>query len=116
MRSIDLTTNILSPFIMGQVITFGTPLAGPIFIGVWNFLSAIIEYKLLLIIHKNVPELAEKPHQEQQQEERDRALNFKGSVHGWKLYFKHPVSYAGLSFALLFLTVMGFDSITLGKI
>ena len=34
---------------------------------------------------------------------------------GWKTYAKQSVLFAGISLALLYMTVMGFDSITLGK-
>jgi iron-regulated transporter 1 len=110
MRTIDLTTNILAPLIMGQIITFGSPLAGTIFISSWNFISALIEYFLLYTIYNNVPELGEKS-----VETTTTVQSFKEIFKGWGLYFQHPICFAGLAFAVLFMTVMGFDSITLGK-
>ena len=40
--------------------------------------------------------------------------NVKNAVHGWKLYFTHPVCSAGLALATLFMTVLGVDNITYG--
>ncbi|CAK9294919.1 unnamed protein product [Gordionus sp. m RMFG-2023] len=44
----------------------------------------------------------------------DFLRQFKDSVDGWKLYMGQKVKYAGFSLALLYLTVIGFDSITVG--
>jgi hypothetical protein len=38
------------------------------------------------------------------------------SLMGWKDYFAHPVRGAGIGLALLYMTVLGFDSVTTGKI
>lgn len=113
MRSIDLTTHIVAPFVMGQIITFGSPFAGAAFIGIWNLISLVLEYFLLHAIYKSVPQLSEKIIKT---EEMDKPLwNFWETHDAWKLYFNHPIRFAGIGFALLFMTVMGFDSITLGK-
>lgn len=34
---------------------------------------------------------------------------------GWKTYMKYDVAFAGLGLACLYMTVIGFDSITVGK-
>ena len=34
---------------------------------------------------------------------------------GWRVYVKHRVFFAGLALALLYMTVLGFDSITTGN-
>ena len=36
-------------------------------------------------------------------------------VKGWRTYIRQPVIFAGLSLAMLYMTVMGFDSITVGE-
>ncbi|CAM1307519.1 SLC40A1 (predicted) [Pycnogonum litorale] len=38
----------------------------------------------------------------------------KKFVHGWKVYFEQDVLFAGLALAALYMTVLGFDSITVG--
>lgn len=35
--------------------------------------------------------------------------------HGWKIYFSHPVKYAGLGLASLYMTVLCFDNISIGE-
>lgn len=101
---------------MGQVLTFGSPLAGAIFIGTWNLISSLIEYYLLVAIYRSVPELGEiKLHSRMEESCSSSNLRDKEGPSSWGLYFKHPVRWAGLAFSLLFLTVMGFDSITLGE-
>jgi len=37
------------------------------------------------------------------------------SLAGWKDYFAHPIRGAGIGLAFLYMTVLGFDSITTGK-
>jgi iron-regulated transporter 1 len=34
---------------------------------------------------------------------------------GWKTYMKYDVAFAGLGLAFLFMTVLGFDNITVGR-
>ena len=36
-------------------------------------------------------------------------------VRGWKTYMKYSVAYAGIGLAFLYMTVLGFDNITVGK-
>lgn len=40
----------------------------------------------------------------------------KKGLHAWKLYFKQDTVFAGLALACLYMTVLGFDSITVGKL
>jgi len=112
MTTIDLTTNILAPLVMGQIITFGSPLAGTVFIGAWNLISLIVEYYLLHWIYVNIPALAEKEFKKDDSEGR---WNIRETMNAWKAYFNHRIRFAGIGFALLFITVMGFDSITFGR-
>ena len=37
-------------------------------------------------------------------------------VGGWKIYIRQKVVWAGLSLALLYMTVLGFDSVTVGEL
>ena len=36
-------------------------------------------------------------------------------IRGWKTYMKYDVAFAGLGLATLYMTVLGFDNITVGK-
>lgn len=204
MRTINLTTYILAPIAVTQIIDFGSPEAGAIFIAVWNLISAGIEYHLLLQIYKVVPELSTKtqdipfvkistpsstegspnsdpnanksssqenlvparrpsdtvnnnlqlpsigifpaspgsefedvslrtpdsavPNYQQDtptngntsggnnaRKNESGCASCLGSCAAWKAYFKHRVCFAGLGLAALYMTVLGFDSITTGK-
>ena len=36
-------------------------------------------------------------------------------IRGWKTYMKYDVAFAGLGLATLYMTVLGFDNITVGR-
>ena len=36
-------------------------------------------------------------------------------VRGWRTYMKYDVAFAGLGLSMLYMTVLGFDNITVGK-
>lgn len=186
MRTINLTTSILAPIVVGQIITYGSPEAGAIFIAAWNIVSAVIEYSLLLHIYKIVPELGTKDgsvlaspssppnvpfvkmtsspevvspsnNNVQHLGVSSNRLNVSPGMAGfedvslvtpttlgtfnldggdvasgkkkgggggatpclpchvgWRNYFGHHVKFAGLGLACLYMTVLGFDSITTG--
>lgn len=38
----------------------------------------------------------------------------EGFVTSWRIYFRHEVRNAGIGLAFLYMTVLGFDSITMG--
>ncbi len=191
MRTINLTTYILAPILVGQIITFGSKILGAGFIAVWNICSGVLEYHLLTNIYKRIPELSRKnipliqiespasesPDSSNQNGEpatpnsqndefifdeltevslmtptgvspgiRDANGNkvypwtgagaksnlqrhscciktvaglktkLKETWLGWKDYFAHPVRNAGVGLALLYMTVLGFDSITTGSL
>ncbi len=42
------------------------------------------------------------------------AKRFEGFLKSWKIYFSHEVRNAGIGLASLYMTVLGFDSITMG--
>ncbi len=42
------------------------------------------------------------------------AKHFGGFLKSWKIYFSHEVRNAGIGLACLYMTVLGFDSITVG--
>ena len=42
------------------------------------------------------------------------ANRFGGFLKSWKVYFTHEVRNAGIGLACLYMTVLGFDSITMG--
>lgn len=60
MRRIDLTTNILAPIVVGQLMTFASQQVGCLFIAGWNIFSMATEYWLLWRLYKSFPQLAVK--------------------------------------------------------
>ena len=64
LRRIDLTTNILAPIGVGQVMTYGSMFIGAIFIASWNTVSMIIEYFLIWKVYVAEPKLATKTFEE----------------------------------------------------
>ncbi|XP_013389675.1 solute carrier family 40 member 1 [Lingula anatina] len=65
-RRIDLTTAILAPAAVGQIMTYSETgtlpahVVGAIFIACWNVVSMFLEYGLLYSVYRKVPELAVK--------------------------------------------------------
>ena len=59
-RAIDLLSKVLSPTIVGQIMTYGSLVLGAVVIAVWNVASLFVEYTLLCRIYRLVPRLASK--------------------------------------------------------
>ncbi|XP_043227550.1 solute carrier family 40 member 1-like [Amphibalanus amphitrite] len=57
-RTIDLGTYILAPVLVGQLMTFLSPVAAAGFMAGWNVLSLVVEYWLLRRVYSGVPQLA----------------------------------------------------------
>ena len=125
-----------------------------LFIAIWNIISVVIEYALLLKIYHRVPQLAikdlkteTKPEaktvtksenvvqegeegyasdEEDDGHEQPRRRNFcvrfmlklltpyRNLIGGWKTYRRQTAFRAGMALGLLYLTVLGFNSVTTG--
>jgi len=118
-RTIDLVCLNVSPILAGLGFSQSyvvTALA----IGIWNLLSVLIEFWLLTSIYTQFGSLASKALPEQQEEEETFGLvgslraRVTGTMVGWSYYWSHPVRGAGLGLACLYMTVLGFDTITWG--
>ena len=57
-RTIDLGTFILAPVLVGQLMTFLSPVAAAGFMAGWNVVSLAVEYWLLIRVYRSVPQLA----------------------------------------------------------
>lgn len=114
MRTIDLTTKILAPIAISFLMSYWSQTVSAIFIGGWNLFSGIAEIYLLLLIFRMVPGLAEREEQRQNQNSGSSISNISTFLHGWKQYMTHPVKLAGIGLAFLYMTVLGFDQITVG--
>ena len=110
MRTIDLLCNLAAPFLAGQLIFFTSHLTTAIIVGGWNIVSAVVEISLLRLIYKKHPGLGV----EKKRGSEDRKKGVKGTWSAWVAFLKHPVRDAGLGLSCLYMTVLGFDSITWG--
>ena len=122
-RRIDLTVAILGPLAVGALMSGVSLLAGIIMICVWNILSLFFEYSFLYKAYKQKPELAEKKNLESSQDGEDGTskptnwnlfLRLKSTLSGWKVFYNQRVFLAGCALSLLYLTVIGFSTITTG--
>ena len=57
-RTIDLTALVLSPSFAGLIFDFASAEVTAAVIGIWNLVSVVVEYTMLIIIYKKFPELA----------------------------------------------------------
>lgn len=168
-RVMDLLCKILSPLIVGLVMTAASLANAAIFIAVWNLCSVFVEYGLLSQVYSLVPQLAvkeddsdtvslkeetksrgkdklstedagktgdeatsplrgdeaeeaegkKKRKKEKKEKKTLLAVLFDPFIvlyTGWRTYARQRVVFAGLALATLYMTVLGFDSITIGYI
>ncbi len=107
-----------------------------IFIAVWNLISVVVEYFLLVTIYEKFPDLSRKTQRNDEiiKNPEETAVNDSKSCNNvkqfkmfksiwsamintfksWKSYMSHPLRNAGIGLAFLYMTVLGFDNITYG--
>ena len=74
-------------------------------IALWNLVSVLLEYLLLISIYKQFPDLSRKDSAEvKTKTARNKLQKLTGSYDGWKYYFQHKIRNAGLGLAFLFMT------------
>lgn len=132
LRTVDLSTEVLAPVIVGTVMTAFGLAAGGIVIAAWNVGSLLVEYGLLHHLYYSSPDLQksknvtvnesdkdeekegeanDKENQERKRKKRHVIIQRIISAWGaWKAYMSHPVRDAGLGLAFLFMTVLAFDN------
>jgi len=110
-RTIDLICLNLSPTLAGLLFYYTTYSFTALMILIWNILSVLVEYLLLISIYDQFGDLSKKQISQVKSSLKSKVM---GSVEGWKFFLQHPVRNASLGLALLFMTVLGFDSITWG--
>ena len=122
-RRIDLSTSVLAPLLAGLIMSFiqvtpsfnGTVISAICF-AVWNLISYAIELSILKSVYNDVPLLANKKLKRFTQ--KSEALFCKPAVNlyrGWSTYMKQgPSLMPSIALSILYLTVLSFDSITLG--
>ena len=108
-RTIDLICLNLSPALAGLLFSYTSYSFTALIILIWNVLSVVLEYYLLVSIYDQFGNLAKK---QTVKEKSSFKSDVMGSVEGWKFFFHHSVRNASLGLALLFMTVLGFDATT----
>ena len=112
-RTIDLVCLTLTPTLAGFLFSYTSYLICAVFIGVWNVISVFLEFLLLVSIYQEFPAISHvKPTSLIGGKSTGPFSTIAGSANGWKTYFTHHTLLAGLGLALLFMTVLGFDSTT----
>ena len=109
-RTINLICNLAAPLLAGQLIYFTSHLVAAITVAIWNVVSAVFELLLLLSIYKSHTKLGESKLNQVQ----EKRLGLHETGIAWLTFLRHPVSGAGIGLAMLYMTVLGFDSITWG--
>jgi iron-regulated transporter 1 len=112
-RTIDLVCLTLTPTLAGLLFDFTSYVVVAIAIGGWNVISVFLEFLLLVSIYRQFPGLSAKKAVSVAPDSKSGLLSSLGaSLAGWKFYFRHHTMLAGLGLALLYMTVLGFDSTT----
>ena len=111
-RTLDLVCNVSAPFIAGQVLYYLPYSHAGFILGCWVLVSTSAELILLHSLYNNNTALHDKV---LVSDVGDSVVDqVCGLFSGWRTYFGHSVRDAGLGLALLYMTVLGFDSITWG--
>jgi len=107
-QSIDLSCKTLAPIAAGVLLSWAGYYTTAIVLAAWNVISALIELTLLTMIYTEFRGLRWKPKPEGGKKKR----RFGGSCGAWSLFMTHDIRNAGLSLSCLYMTVLGFDSVT----
>ncbi|KAK7070392.1 hypothetical protein SK128_003748 [Halocaridina rubra] len=121
LRSLDLSTEVLAPVIVGAVMSSFGMAAGGIVIACWNVGSLVVEYGLLHHLYYSSEDLQKpKVFNDDNYEKEDSKGGIKtlaklkeklvSAWGAWVAYMKHPVRDAGLGLSLLYMTVLAFDN------
>ena len=108
-RTIDLICLNLSPTLAGLLFSLTGYSSTALAILVWNVASVMVEYSLLVSIYKQFGDLSDKQSTEVKASLRSRVTE---SGAAWRFFYHHSVRNASLGLAMLYMTVLGFDSTT----
>ena len=133
LRRIDLCMLTISPFFCGILVQY-SDFGAAVFLCLFNFFSGFCEYFLLRSVYYTGPQLLREEKQFNAQSFKNKLHKFENSkpktevpstssteelsesifdINTLKLY-KETFLLPGISFGLMYLTVLGFDSITVG--
>ncbi|CAF1248878.1 unnamed protein product, partial [Didymodactylos carnosus] len=112
MRRIDLLTNVLAPLVAGGIMAFISRWASALLISSWNVISLFIELYLYTKVYKSAESILSNKIIEKKSIRMKPFTQLITSVKGFKTYYKMSTMYPGLALALLYFTVLSFDSVT----
>ena len=113
-RTIDLVCFSVAPVLAGLFFQYSGYAITAVTIALWNIVSVLCEYYLLIAIYQQFPDLGNKQVSDESKSTsvRSKMKQVTGSYDGWQYYFQHKIRSAGLGLAFLFMTVLGFDTTT----
>ena len=120
-RRIDLITAVIAPLVAGSIMSlfkfspsFNGTVLSAVFFTIWNIISYILEYSLLYSVYNDVPSLKKKSVKKEKKPNVFCKPLFN-LVDGWSTYMNQgSVVLPSIALAVLYLTVLSFDSITIG--
>lgn len=129
-RRIDLICKLFAPVVSGFIISFVSLTASALTMALWNVLSVLLQYWLLISVYDGIPALKEISERRvsrssvrkvdevdfEQPESSTRGTiidNFSNIpyISAWKVYIQQEVALPGLALALLYFTVLSFGSL-----
>lgn len=111
LRRLDLSCQTIAPFLVGLLMQY-SELASAVFFMFWNFFSGFCEYAVLKSLYnQGIPALIE-PKQSKSGSVNDLSIF---DLDAMKKYWK-TFSLPGIAFGLVYLSILGFDSVTVGFI
>lgn len=110
MRRIDLFCKLAGPLFV-SVLTIPSPSFAAWFLAGFNFLSFPFEYLFILVVHKQFPDLGNKPPRQDiiPQHFFRQVLQWpQRTLTSWKTYYNSPLFLASLALCILYFTVLSF--------
>merc|ERR1711970_750740 len=115
-RAVELGTRTVIPAVAGVVMSYMSYSSVGVVQGISFLVVGILEVVVIRWIYNLNGSLAVS-----EAKDKDKANQVEGIrsklvhlIQGFKLFFRHKVCLPGISLAMLYLTVLGFDSITIG--
>ncbi|VDK79316.1 unnamed protein product [Litomosoides sigmodontis] len=124
MKTIDLSTSVVSPFTAGYIINSISYRFACMSFVIWNLASVVVEAYIIVRVYDAVPELAEREPSAPPDEQRkvkccEKYPRFvQRTIGNWLtlfyIYYQQNVFAAAFGLTLLYMTVLGFDGIAIG--
>lgn len=113
-RTIELGTAFLSPIIIGQVVNLLSHQLMALAVSGAYLILGVLQQLLARLVYRDHPLLDRKTRPSSSSTSLGPLGQVRHLVSGFRQFLVHPVREAGLGLAMLYLTVLGMDSITFG--